>query len=104
MSRSIQYGNPQGWLFRLQAEVNVAGWDARGGTNQQNLFEFGISPIFRVEKRGSYFVPFAEALVVLTETVVHTRKVTMKAAKSGAVVSEFGLRILHVARPATARS
>ena len=61
----IQYGNPQGWLFRLQAEFNVAGWDARSGTNQQNLFEFGISPIFRVEKRGSYFVPFAEASVGL---------------------------------------
>ena len=67
----IQYGNPQGWLFRLQAEFNVAGWDARGGTNQQNLFEFGISPILRVEKRGGYFVPFAEASVgvrVLTHT------------------------------------
>ncbi|RZT38665.1 acyloxyacyl hydrolase [Cupriavidus agavae] len=61
----IQYGNPQGWLFRLQAEVNLAGWDTRSGTNQQNLFEFGISPILRVEKRGGYFVPFAEASVGL---------------------------------------
>lgn len=61
----LQYGNPQGWLLRLQAEFNVAGWDARGGTNPQNLFEFGISPILRVEKRGGYFVPFAEASVGL---------------------------------------
>ncbi|CAG2140108.1 Lipid A deacylase PagL precursor [compost metagenome] len=61
----LQYGNPQGWLFRLQAEFNVAGWDARSGTNQQNLFEFGVSPILRVEKRGGYFVPFAEASVGL---------------------------------------
>ncbi|WP_237380009.1 acyloxyacyl hydrolase [Cupriavidus sp. SW-Y-13] len=61
----IQYGNPQGWLFRLQAEVNLAGWDTRGGTNQQNLVEFGISPILRVEKRGGYFVPFVEGSVGL---------------------------------------
>ncbi|WP_080408098.1 acyloxyacyl hydrolase [Burkholderia ubonensis] len=56
----VQIGNPGGWLFRLQAEVNAAGWDARGGTNTSGLAEFGLSPIIRIEKRGGYFVPFVE--------------------------------------------
>lgn len=59
----IQYGNPNGWLFRLQAEMNIAGWDTRGGTHEQDLAEFGLSPILRFEKRGGYFVPFIEGSV-----------------------------------------
>lgn len=61
----LQYGNPDGWLFKVQGEVNVAQWISRGGTNSQNLTEFGISPILRVEKRGGYFVPFVEGSVGL---------------------------------------
>ena len=43
----------------------MAFWDSRSGTNRQNVAEFGLTPILRVEKRGSYFVPFAEAGVGL---------------------------------------
>ena len=57
----IQYGNPDGWLFRLQAEANMGYWDARSGTNRQNLTEFGVTPLFRIEKRGGSWVPFIEA-------------------------------------------
>jgi hypothetical protein len=31
------------------------------GTNRQNLTEFGVTPLFRIEKRGSSWVPFIEA-------------------------------------------
>ncbi len=67
----IQYGNPEGWLFRLQAEANLGFWDSRSGTNRQNLTEFGLTPIFRVEKRGAYFVPYLEAGVGL-RLLTHT--------------------------------
>jgi len=59
----IQYGNPDRWLTRLQAEVDMAGWDTLGGMNKQDLVEFGLSPIVRLEKHGDYFVPFIEGSV-----------------------------------------
>lgn len=57
------YGNPNGWLFRLQAEVNAAMWNSRGGNRAQNLAELGVSPILRIEKRGGSIVPFIEGSV-----------------------------------------
>ncbi|WP_428979478.1 acyloxyacyl hydrolase [Cupriavidus oxalaticus] len=57
------WGNPHGWLARLQWEVALAQWNARSGTNRQDVTEFGFSPILRVEKRGGAVVPFLEASV-----------------------------------------
>lgn len=57
------WGNPQGWLAKLQWEAELAEWNARSGTNHQNVTEFGFSPILRVEKRGGSLVPFLEASV-----------------------------------------
>ena len=57
------WGNPQGWLVKLQWEAELAEWNARSGTNAQNVTEFGFSPIFRLEKRGGSLVPFLEASV-----------------------------------------
>lgn len=59
----IQYGNPEGWLIRLQAEADMAGWNTRGQTNQRDLAELGLSPIIRLEKHGGYFSPFIEGSV-----------------------------------------
>nr|WP_242431768.1 acyloxyacyl hydrolase [Burkholderia ambifaria] len=59
----IQYGNPEGWLFRLQAEANIAGWNTRGETNKRDLTELGLSPILRLEKHGGHVVPFVEGSV-----------------------------------------
>ncbi|MBY4896616.1 acyloxyacyl hydrolase [Cupriavidus sp. AU9028] len=58
-----KWGNPQGWQLKVQGEVNVAHWDARRGTNQRDVWELGLSPILRLEKRGGSVVPFAEASV-----------------------------------------
>ncbi|MCP3024133.1 acyloxyacyl hydrolase [Cupriavidus basilensis] len=57
------WGNPQGWQVKLQWEAELAEWNARSGTNAQNVTEFGFSPIFRLEKRGGALVPFLEASV-----------------------------------------
>ncbi|TWG87528.1 lipid A 3-O-deacylase PagL [Cupriavidus gilardii J11] len=61
----LQYGNPDGWLAKLQAEVELARWNARSGNNRHDVTEFGLSPILRVEKRGGSVVPFLEASVGL---------------------------------------
>ncbi|EHP40794.1 putative signal peptide protein [Cupriavidus basilensis OR16] len=57
------WGNPQGWLAKLQWEAELAEWNSRSGVNAQNVTEFGFSPILRVEKRGGSLVPFMEASV-----------------------------------------
>ena len=54
------WGNPQGWQTRLQWEVDLARWDARAG---RNVTEVGVSPVFRLEKRGGTMVPFLEGSV-----------------------------------------
>lgn len=68
----LQYGNPDSWLLRVQVEFNIAQWQSRGGTNSQNLQEFGFTPILRLEKRGTFsFTPFIEGglgLRLLTHT------------------------------------
>jgi lipid A 3-O-deacylase len=55
-----KWGNPQGWLLNLDLELALAHWNAKGGTNSRNLFEAGISPMFRVEYRGWRVVPYLE--------------------------------------------
>lgn len=106
----IQYGNPDGWLFRLQAEANMGYWDARSGTNRQNLMEFGLTPILRVEKRGGYFVPFLEAgvgLRLLTHTSTSDQHNFSTAFQFGDMVglgvgfgknaaTEVGMRFQHI--------
>ncbi|WER47685.1 acyloxyacyl hydrolase [Cupriavidus sp. WKF15] len=57
------WGNPQSWQARLQWEAELAQWDSRSGTRQQNVTEFGFSPILRVEKRAWSLVPFLEASI-----------------------------------------
>ncbi|KAA6120113.1 acyloxyacyl hydrolase [Cupriavidus cauae] len=59
------YGNPQGWLAKLQWEVELARWNARSGNNRRDVTELGFSPILRVEKHGWSVVPFAELSVGL---------------------------------------
>lgn len=56
-----KWGNPQGWLLNLDVELALAHWRARGGTNRHNLFEAGVSPMFRIEYRGWSVVPYLEA-------------------------------------------
>lgn len=104
----IKYGNPDGWLFRLQAEVNVAGWQSRGGTDSTNLAEFGLTPILRVEKRGGYFVPFIEGgvgLRLLTHTATSAEHNMSSAFQFGDMVGvgvgigksiETGFRFQHI--------
>jgi lipid A 3-O-deacylase len=67
----LMYGNPDGWLVRLQVELEVAGWDARSGTNPQNLFEFGATPIVRFQRGGTAIIPFFE-LGVGPRLLTHT--------------------------------
>lgn len=59
----FNWGNPQGWLFKLQWEAELAEWNTLSGTNHHNVTEFGFSPIWRLEKRGGAWVPFLEASV-----------------------------------------
>lgn len=59
------WGNPNGWGAKLQYEVELARWNTRRGTNRQDVTEFGLSPILRIEKRGASWVPFAELSVGL---------------------------------------
>ncbi|AST30169.1 acyloxyacyl hydrolase [Ralstonia pseudosolanacearum] len=54
-------GNPQGWFLNLDWEIALGQWRSTKGTNRQNLTEFGVTPLFRLEKRGGSWVPFIEA-------------------------------------------
>jgi len=104
----LKYGNPDGWLFRVQAEVNVAGWQSRGGTDSTNLAEFGLTPILRLEKRSGYFVPFIEGgvgLRLLTHTHTSNEHDMSSAFQFGDMVGigvgfgksvETGLRFQHI--------
>lgn len=60
----FSYGNPDGWLAKLQWEVELAQWDARSGPNRRNVTELGFSPIIRIEKRGwGTVIPFVEGSI-----------------------------------------
>lgn len=56
-----KWGNPQGWQLNLDVELALAHWNAKSGTNRRNLFEAGVSPMFRLEYRGWSVVPYLEA-------------------------------------------
>jgi hypothetical protein len=58
-----KWGNPDGWLLNLDAELALARWNPTRGERQRGITEFGVSPIFRLEKRGGSVVPFIEASV-----------------------------------------
>lgn len=104
----LKYGNPDGWLLRVQAEVTVAGWQSRGGTDSTNLAEFGLTPILRLEKRGGYFVPFIEGGVgfrLLTHTHTSNEHDMSSAFQFGDMVGvgvsigksiETGFRFQHI--------
>ncbi|WP_197330814.1 acyloxyacyl hydrolase [Ralstonia syzygii] len=57
----FHWGNPQGLFLNLDWEIALGQWRSTSGTNRQNLTEFGVTPLFRLEKRGGSWVPFIEA-------------------------------------------
>ncbi|REE93288.1 acyloxyacyl hydrolase [Cupriavidus plantarum] len=59
----FRWGNPQGWQTTLYWEFDIAQWQTRYGTPRQNVVEGGVSPLFRLQKRGGAWEPFIEGSV-----------------------------------------
>ena len=54
------WGNPQGLLVDLLWEVNVARWHSTSSNNPRNPWEFGFSPVARLQWKRYSWVPFLE--------------------------------------------
>ena len=49
------------WIGTTSLEVSVSYWDGQEGrTNNDSLVDFGLTPVFRLQKKGEGFKPFAE--------------------------------------------
>lgn len=65
------WGNPQGLLADVLWEVNVARWHSTSSNNPRNPWEFGFSPVARLQWKRYSWVPFLELSLgvrLLTET------------------------------------
>ena len=49
------------WTGTTYLEVSVSYWDGQEGrTNNDSLVDFGLTPVFRLQKKGEGLKPFAE--------------------------------------------
>lgn len=51
-----------GYHFELVGEAHVAYWDiCESGANRSNIWEFGVTPVFRLVKSSGWLRPYIEA-------------------------------------------
>ena len=49
------------WLGKAYLEASISYWDGEAGrTNNDSLVDFGVTPVLRMQKKGTGFQPFAE--------------------------------------------